>query len=241
MAQDVSGRPAPETEAAGGAPAYRIMIVEDDRTIRQELKSLLEKYRYDVMAVEEFHGVADSVLASEPHLVLLDLNLPVSDGHQICRDIRKRSDIPIIVVTSSESEIDELMSMTLGADYFVSKPYNTQILIAKISNLLNRAYGSGGSSEISFGGLSLDIGRGAASYCGSSVELTKNEMRILQILIENRGAIVSRDEIMNALWQTDAFVDDNTLTVNINRLRGRLGEIGARSVLKTRRGQGYSL
>ncbi|MDR1136041.1 MAG: response regulator transcription factor [Clostridiales Family XIII bacterium] len=217
------------------------MIIEDDKTIRHELKALLEKYRYTVIAVDEFCDAADLAISLRPHLILLDLSLPFLDGHQICRDIRKRSDIPIIIVTSRDNELDELMSISLGADYFVTKPYNTQILIAKISNLLNRVYAGGAASEIRFGELSLDLGRSTAAYRGQTVELTKNELRILQLLLENGGVIVSRDEIMNALWQTDTFVDDNTLTVNINRLRGKLAVIGAHGILKTRRGQGYSL
>jgi DNA-binding response OmpR family regulator len=137
--------------------------------------------------------------------------------------------------------MDELMSMNLGADHFVTKPYNTSILMAKIAALLDRAYGATDSRVLRFGDLSLDLGRGTATHQGESTELTKNEMRILQLLMENRGRIAGRDEIMNALWQTDAFVDDNTLTVNINRLRRKLATIGAEGLIKTRRGQGYLL
>jgi DNA-binding response OmpR family regulator len=219
-----------------------ILIVEDDRTIRQELRCLLEKYRYKVIAAEDFSDVTALALAENPHLILLDLNLPFYDGYHICRELRKHSEIPIIVVTSRDSEMDELMSLSLGADHFVTKPYNTQILIARIEALLKRAYGDAGAPALMrFDDLSLDVGRCTAARPGRSVELTKNESRILQALMENGGAVVSRDDIMHALWQTDAFVDDNTLTVNINRLRRKLGEIGAGDRIKTRRGQGYSL
>jgi DNA-binding response OmpR family regulator len=217
------------------------LLIEDDKTIRQELRSLLEKYGYETMATDEFSGAVDFALAQNPHLILLDINLPFYDGFHICRELRKRSNIPIIVVTSRDSEMDELMSMNLGADHFVTKPYNTQILLAKIAALLGRAYDAGASRLIRFGGLVLDMDRSAVSFQEQSVELTKNELRILRLLMENEGRIVSRDDIMVALWQTDAFVDDNTLTVNIGRLRAKLAEIGVRDLLKTKRGQGYSL
>jgi DNA-binding response OmpR family regulator len=221
----------------------RILIVEDDRTIRQELKTLLERYGYSVLVTDDFRDVVGLALAEAPHLILLDINLPRYDGFHICRELRRESNVPIIVVTSRSSEADELMSMNLGADNFVTKPYNTDILLAKISALLNRAYDAGGGAaqSLSFGDLTLDAGRSEAGFCGQSVELTKNELRILLLLIERQGNIVSREDMMEALWQTDSFVDDNTLTVNINRLRKKLGGIGASDILKTKRGQGYSL
>lgn len=220
---------------------HSILIIEDDKTIRQELKTLLEKYSYTVITVDDFSDVVNTVLTRSPHLILLDINLPVFDGYHICREIRKQSKIPIIVVTSRDSEIDELMSMNLGADDFVTKPYNTQILLARISALLNRAYHNHSSNLIYFGEITLDIGKGRITYKNKSMELTKNELRILGLLIKNNGEITSRDEIMDELWQSDEFVDDNTLTVNINRLRKKLNEIGLTDFLKTKRGQGYCL
>jgi DNA-binding response OmpR family regulator len=221
--------------------ARRILIVEDDKTIQHELRALLEAYRYEVITTEDFSHVVEFILEQDPALVLLDLNLPFYDGYHVCRELRKSSRIPIIVVTSKDSEMDELMSMNLGADHFVTKPYNTSILMAKIAGLLDRAYGATDAHLLHFGEMSLDLGRGSANYRGQSTELTKNESRILQLLIENEGRITGREEIMHALWQTDAFVDDNTLTVNINRLRKKLATIGADDVIKTRRGQGYLL
>jgi DNA-binding response OmpR family regulator len=215
------------------------MIVEDDKTIRKELQTMLEKYRYQVKAQEDFEKVVEAVLEEKPHLVVLDINLPYSDGFQICRTLRSSSNIPIIIVTSRDSEMDELMSLNLGADHFVTKPYNTQILLAKISALLSRAYEKGESRVLRMGQMELDLGKSAVAINKESVELTKNEVRILQLLLESQGSIVSRDEMMNALWQTDMFVDDNTLAVNINRLRKKLAEIGAGDALKTKRGQGY--
>ncbi|MDR1496518.1 MAG: response regulator transcription factor [Clostridiales Family XIII bacterium] len=221
--------------------AYRVLIIEDDETIRYELKALLERYDYSVVTTDDFHDVAAFALSKNPHLILLDINLPRYDGFHVCRKLRKSSNIPIIVVTSRDSEADELMSMNLGADHFVTKPYNTEILLAKISALLCRAYDTGATQTVRFGELVLDVGKSETTYCEKSVELTKNEARILSLLIEHQGNIVSREDIMDALWQTDSFVDDNTLTVNINRLRKKLGEIGAEDMLKTKRGQGYSL
>ena len=219
----------------------KILIIEDDETIRRELKSLLEKYEYSVATTDDFHGVVDFTLRENPHLVLLDVNLPVYDGYHICRELRKVTKIPIIVVTSRDSDVDELMSMNLGADDFITKPYNTQILLARISALLNRVYNTDTTNTLSFAGMVLDIGKSVLSGPAGSAELTKNELRIMQVLMKNKDSITSRDDIMNELWQSNEFVDDNTLTVNINRLRKKLTEIGVEDVLKTKRGQGYSL
>jgi DNA-binding response OmpR family regulator len=220
---------------------YKILIIEDDQTIRQQLKNLLEKYGYEVITISDFSDAANSALAQQPHLIILDLNLPVFDGYHICREIRSTSTVPIVVVTSRDSEMDELMSLNLGADYFITKPYNTQILIAKIEALLGRTYESDAAKVISFNDLSLDLAKGQAGRGAKQVELTKNEARILQLLISHQGRIISRDDIMDALWQNDTFVDDNTLTVNVNRLRKKLAVIDAEQLLRTRRGQGYSL
>jgi DNA-binding response OmpR family regulator len=218
-----------------------ILIIEDDPVIRRELSSLLQRFGYSVVVAEDFGNVVEFAISQNPHLILLDLNLPIYDGFHICRELRSRSNIPIIVVTSRDSELDELMSLNLGADHFVTKPYNTQILIAKIAALLKRVYDTEAPDLLRFGGIALDLGKSAAIYMDQSVELTKNETRILLLLMTGQGSIISRDEIMNALWQSDAFVDDNTLTVNINRLRKKLAQIGAGEMLITRRGQGYSL
>ncbi|MDR1773468.1 MAG: response regulator transcription factor [Clostridioides sp.] len=220
---------------------YKILIIEDNQVIREELKFMLEKNGYSVDTTDDFSDVASFAIKSNPHLILLDLNLPVYDGYYVCREIRKKSTVPIIVVTSRDSEIDELMSLNLGADFFVKKPYNIQILLAKISSLLARVYDVNNTRLLSYGGISLDVGKSIAYYGDENIELTKNELRILEILIENQGEIVPRDEIMNALWQSDLFIDDNTLTVNITRLRKKLSEIGCEDIIKTRRGLGYSL
>lgn len=220
---------------------HKILIIEDDVTIRTELKVLLEKYGYNAILAEDMGNTIAFALETNPSLILLDLNLPVYDGYHICREIRRQSNLPIIIVTSRNSDIDELMSMNLGADDFITKPYNTQILLARIAAVISRTYKGGQQNLLTLTNLSLDIGKSIVLNNGRSAELTKNELRILALLMRNNGKIVSRDDIMNELWQSDEFVDDNTLTVNINRLRSKLAEIDGYDKLKTKRGQGYIL
>ena len=173
-------------------------------------------------------------------MILLDINLPVFDGYYICREIRSKSDVPIIIVTSRDSEMDELMSMNLGADDFITKPYNTQILLARISSILRRVNNST-SQLLTHNGLNLNLSSGSISYNNNISELTKNELKILNYLILNKEKIVSRDELMEYLWSSEAYVDDNTLSVNVTRLRKKLEEIGLKNVIETRRGLGYIL
>ncbi len=217
----------------------RIFIIEDDVKIRNELKAFLEKYGYECMASDGFDNVVDDALSSKSHLILLDINLPLYDGYHICREIRRSSDVPIIMVTSRDSDSDELMSMTLGADDFITKPYNTQVLLAHIQSVLKRAYHTESSKTIEHKGVVLDVSKSLVRFKDRQVDLTKNELRILYILMDNRDTIISRDDIMSDLWQSDEFVDDNTLTVNINRLRKKLEGIGIEDFLVTKRGQGY--
>ncbi|MEM1485667.1 response regulator transcription factor [Oscillospiraceae bacterium PP1C4] len=217
----------------------KIYIVEDDVKIRNELSLLLSKYGYECEAAERFDHVAECALNANPQLILLDINLPMFDGFHICREIRKQSSVPIIVVTSRDSELDELMGMNLGADDFITKPYHTQILLARISSVLRRTEGGEPVSTIENKGVVLNISQSTVSFKGKETELSKNEMRILHLLMKNKGRIIPRDEIMNELWQSDEFVDDNTLTVNINRLRKKLDDIEVTDYLVTKRGQGY--
>lgn len=218
---------------------YKIFLVEDDPKICGELKTLLEKYGYECCCAEDFQDVAQEAARNGCHLVLLDLGLPYFDGFHVCRELRRVSEVPVIIVTSRDTEMDELMGMNLGADDFITKPYNTHILLARIEALLKRTYRGAAASELTHGDVTLDIAGGTVSHGGNVAELTKNELRILHTLMKNAGKIVSRDELMGDLWQTDEFVDDNTLTVNITRLRSKLAEIGVRDFLVTRRGQGY--
>lgn len=217
----------------------RIFIIEDDQLLRVELAKLLEAYGYTCEVSDAFERIIEVALSAKADLVLLDIHLPYYDGHHVCREIRKQSDVPIIVVTSSNSDMDELMSMNLGADDFVTKPYNKQILLARISAVLKRTQAKGEIEQIEHKGVILYPAKSVVAYEGVQAELTKNELRILSILMHHRGEIVSRDEMMEELWQSEEFVDDNTLTVNVNRLRKKLDEIGAVSFIQTKRGQGY--
>jgi DNA-binding response OmpR family regulator len=217
----------------------RIVIIEDNETIRAELSVFLNRNGYETEAPERFDDVVSIAVAPATDLVLLDINLPVFDGFYVTREIRKQSQVPIIIVTSRDTEIDELVGMNLGADDFVTKPYNTQILLARIRSILRRGDPSVTGARLSCGRFSLNFARSTLVVDEVEIELTRNELRILGRLCERRGEIVSREDLMLALWDTDVFVDDNTLTVNINRLRGRLDEVGLTELIETRRGQGY--
>lgn len=216
-----------------------ILIVEDDHTIRTELATFLARNGYETRAPEQFANVIELAIAADIDLVLLDINLPDYDGFHLTREIRKRSRVPIIIVTSRDTEIDELTGMNLGADDFVTKPYNVQILLARISSVLRRGETSTSESIAECGRFGLNLGRSTLMADDVEVELTRNELRIMTALCERRGAIVSREQLMRALWENESFVDDNTLTVNVNRLRGKLDDIGLHDVIETRRGQGY--
>jgi DNA-binding response OmpR family regulator len=220
----------------------KIIIIEDDKIIREELQSFLNKYGYKVLAPIDFENIIDFILKEKADLILLDINLPIYDGYYICREIRKKSEVPIIIVTSRDSDMDELMSMNIGADDFVTKPYNTQILLARIGALLKRTSGNIVSNNIlAYNDLLLNLSNASISYKDKEVELTKNEMKILSYLIENKGTIVSRETLMEYLWKSDFFVDDSTLSVNITRLRKKIEAIGIDNAIETRRGLGYIL
>lgn len=220
----------------------KIVIVEDDRKLREELKIFLEKHGYNVEMLEKFDNTIEDVLNAKPDLILLDINLPYVDGEYICKEIRKISNIPIIMVTSRDNELDELLSINNGADQYVTKPYNIQILLAKIERLLKRSYSSNISQDkINCGNFILNISKSIIEKENISLELTKNELKILYFLVLNKEKIVSRNEIMDYLWDSESFVDDNTLTVNIKRLRTKLEEIGLKDIIETKRGLGYIL
>lgn len=218
----------------------KILIIEDSKVIRDELSLLLNRYGFEVVAPDNFDNIVEFSKEQSPHLILLDINLPVFDGYYICREIRKDSKVPIIIVTSRDSEMDELMSMNLGADDFVTKPYNTQILLARINSVIKRSYSDIESSDnIVYKDLKLNLSEGSIQANNKILELSKNELKILSYLIKNKGSIVSRDKLMNYMWNSDVFVDDNTLSVNVNRLRKKLEEIGLNDYIETRRGLGY--
>lgn len=217
---------------------YKIVIVEDDINIREELCSFLQKYGYEVTAPTDFQNIIDIIQKESANLIILDINLPAFDGYYICRELRKTSEVPIIIVTSRDSELDELMSMNIGADDFITKPYNTQILLARINSILKRSYGNF-QEVLTHNGISLNLSNASLSFENNTIELTKNELKILVFLLKNKGNIVSRDSLMEYLWSSDYFVDDSTLTVNITRLRKKLEDIGIENLIQTKRGLGY--
>lgn len=220
----------------------KIIIVEDTFTIREELETFLTKYGYEVLAPTTFENIPEYVEKQQADLILLDINLPVFDGYHICREIRRNSDVPIIIVTSRDTEMDELMSMNLGADDFVTKPYNTQILLAHIASILKRTNGGNSVQDVLvYNDLKVNLANSSITYKENTTGITKNELKILSCLIKNKGKIVSRDELMDYMWSSYLFMDDNNLSVNITRLRKKLEEIGMSENIETRRSLGYIL
>ena len=219
----------------------KIFVVEDETEICKELSVLLQKYGYAYESSTDFAHITDHILKAEADLVLLDINLPYQDGYTICREIRKQSDIPIIVLTSRNTDFDELMSLNIGADDFISKPYNAQVLIARIQKILKRTYEAQVNSVLIHKGLTINLLKATASYGDKEVNLTKNELGILRLLVVNKGNVIPRDAIIDELWQSGEFIDENTLNVNIVRLRKKLSEIGAPDYLETKRGLGYKV
>lgn len=220
----------------------KILIVEDDEKLREELKIFLDRNGYDTVILDKFDNPVEDILKINPNLVLLDINLPFFDGEYICKELRKKSNVPIIMLTSRDNEIDELISLNYGADQYVTKPYNIQILLAKINGLLKRSKNSDATQTlIDCREFVLDISKSIIENGNNKIELTKNELKILHYLVMNREKIVSRDEIMDYLWDSESFIDDNTLTVNIKRLRVKLEELGVKDIIETKRGQGYIL
>ena len=217
----------------------RIMIIKDNLELKVELINFLKRYGYDAFGPSNFENIVENILNETKDLVLLDINLPYYDGYYICREIRKVSNIPIIVVTSRNSDMDELMSINLGADDFITKPYNTEILLARIASVLRRAKGNEIQDILEYNGLKLNLTNGTINFNENIRDLTKNEMKILNCLIKNKGKIVSREELMDFLWNSDLYIDDNTLSVNVTRLRKKLDEIGFEKAIETKRGLGY--
>lgn len=220
----------------------RIVIVEDDKKLRKELEIFLVKNGYEVEGIADFEHPIESIINCQANLILLDINLPNFDGQYICKELRKITDTPIIMITSKDTELDELLSINYGADDFVTKPFNTQILLARIASILKRMNRtSQNQNTISCDSFIINISKSTIENNQQIVELTKNELKILYYLASKKNTIVSREDIMTYLWDSEMFVDDNTLTVNINRLRKKLEEIGVEDAIETRRGQGYLL
>lgn len=219
----------------------KIVVIEDDKTLRRALAGLLEENGYQVFCVEDFLHAEEGIKEAEPDLVLLDIIFPGTNGQEILRNLRKTSDLPVIMLTSKTGETDEILSMSYGADDYMTKPYNPALLLLKIEALFRRIQPQREKEELEYAGMRLNLLRSTLAYEERAVILSKNEMSVLHYLMKHQGNIVSRDELMDYLWDCNAFVDDNTLTVNINRLRKRMEEVGIFGRIETRRGQGYIL
>ena len=220
---------------------YKILIIKDDPVIQSELETLLRGNGYTAVSVKNFSKVDDFFKAEKPHLVLLDIKLPNESGFSICSQIRSDSNVPIIFVTSCNTDMDELNSIMLGGDAFIAKPYHTAILLAKIASLLKRAYPVHQSEQMAYGGAVLHLESSSLNYDGQSVDLTKNELKILYYLFKNAGKICARGDMVEFLWDNQLYVDDNALSVNINRIREKLAGIGLTDFIKTKHRQGYTI
>lgn len=219
---------------------YRILIVEDDEVIAQSVKKVLSQWNYEVECTHDFKDIVSQFVAFNPHLVLLDISLPYFNGYHWCQEIRRISQIPIIFLSSMSDNMNIVMAINMGGDDFISKPFDSNIMVAKTQALLRRTYAFGAQlNVIEHQGMILNLGDATLQYQNQKIELTKNEFKIIQLLLENRGKIVPREDIMECLWQSDSFIDDNTLTVNMTRLRKRLGELGLEQLIKTKKGIGY--
>lgn len=219
---------------------YKVMIVEDDEIISNSIAGYLNKWQYTTHEVSSFQNVITEFVEEKPDIVLMDINLPYFDGYYFCEEIRKISKVPIIFISSASDDMNIVMAMNIGADDFIEKPFKLVVLKAKIEALLRRVYNfNSGTNLIVYKDVIFDMSRDEIK-CGEELaELTKNESKILTVLLENREKIVSREEIINALWQSDNFIDENTLSVNVNRLRAKLKSIGVDEFITTKKGKGY--
>lgn len=217
----------------------KILIIEDEIELREELKVLLDENGYEGIILESFENIKQDTLSVNADLILLDIKIPYTNGQQLLKEIRKESDVPIIMVTSKNTEMDEVLSMSYGADDYITKPYNPVLLLLRIEAILKRVNKS--NNNLNYNHVKVNLLKSTLEYEDKELLLSKNEMSIFYFMLMNKGKIVSRDAIMNYLWGNDRFIDDNTLTVNINRLRKKLETIDLKGVIETRREQGYIL
>ncbi len=219
---------------------YRIMVIEDDSIIADLVEDSLEKWGYQVRQAEDFQNICVQVAQEQPDLILLDINLPFYNGFYWCREIRKLTKVPVIFLSSADDNMNIVMAMDMGGDDFIAKPFDTNVLLAKINAMIRRSYAYQGQVNlVSANGVILNIADATVAYQGRKTGLTKNEFKILNLLMENRGKMVSRDAIMEHLWENEEFIDDNTLSVNIARIRKKLKDIGISNIIKTKKGVGY--
>ncbi|HBE9967618.1 TPA: response regulator transcription factor [Clostridioides difficile] len=220
---------------------FKIMVVEDDVSLKNIIAKCLTKWGHDVHQIENLENIIEEFKNYNPELVLLDINLPFYDGFHWCNEIRKISKVPIIFISSRNSNMDVIMGVNLGADDYIQKPFSVDVLVAKANALLRRTYNfvDNNSNQIIHNGVTLDLSTATINYEDNTIELTKNEIKILHELMKYKGQIVSRNKLMKKLWDNDWFVDDNTLTVNVNRIRSKLNEIGLEDFIETKRGLGY--
>ena len=219
---------------------YRLFIVEDDAGIAGAIRTQAELWGFEVRCVQDFRNVLGEFAAFEPHIVLLDITLPFFNGYYWCAELRRHSSVPIIFISSASDNMNIVMAMNMGGDDFIAKPFDLSVLMAKIQALLRRTYNFAASAPLlEHRGAVLSTGEQVLTYAGQRIDLTKNEYRILLCLMENKTRVVSRERLMERLWETDSFVDENTLTVNINRLRRKLEAAGLKNFIATRFGVGY--
>ena len=219
---------------------YKILIVEDDKIIAQAVAKQVSNWGFEAKCIADFQKVMEEFAAIEPHLVLLDITLPFFNGYHWCQEIRKLSNVPIIFISSQSDNMNIVMAVNMGADDFVAKPFDLNVLTAKVQALLRRSYDLGPQTNVlEHKGVMLNRNDTTVTYEGQQMDLTKNEYRILQVLMEHRGEVVSRENIMKALWESESFIDDNTLTVNVTRLRKKLEKMNLVDFIKTKKGMGY--
>lgn len=221
---------------------YRILIVEDDRVIAGAMEKRIESWGFEVRCAEDFSDVLSEFVRFDPQLVLLDVRLPLYNGYHWCSEIRRLSSVPVMFVSSAADNMNIVMAMNMGGDDFIAKPFDLDVLMAKVQALLRRAYDFGGKAELmERRGAVLNASEASLSYGGEKIPLTRNECRILLTLMRAKGAVVSRETLMEKLWETDSFVDENTLTVNVARLRRKLEAAGLKDFIQTKKGMGYQI
>ena len=220
---------------------YKILIIEDDIALCTNMIKNLSKWNFDMYKIDDFENVIKEFMNIKPHLILMDVNLPYFDGFFWCKQIRETAKTPIIFLSSRDSNMDIIMAVNQGADDYITKPFSFELLVAKIQALLRRTYDyqNEATETIEYNGVILDINSGTLSYKDKKIELTKNEHKILCLLMKNKEKVVSREKLMKSLWDDDCFVNENTLTVNMNRLRNKLDEIGIENFITTKKGEGY--